>query len=183
MVEEGVTDAGLRGYKWADSQAIFNAGSAIYMRDWPSAYKNAINPEKSVVSDSVGVTVLPSGTAGSFTTNGGWYIAVNAFTSHAEEAKAFAKFICGYEGQVAYSSKSGDLPTRPATYSDPAFEGTMTAQLYDIALTTTSRPSSAYYSEISAEIYTNAALVADGAKTAEEATADMVKNIQAILDR
>ena len=64
-----------------------------------------------------------------------------------------------------------------------AFEGTMTAQLYDIALTTTSRPSSAYYSEISAEIYTNAALVADGAKTAEQATADMTKNIQAILDR
>ena len=108
---------------------------------------------------------------------------MNAFTSHVEEAKTFAKFICGYEGQVAYSSKSGDLPTRPATYADPAFEGTMTAQLYDIALTTTSRPSSAYYSEISAEIYTNAALVADGAKTAEEATADMVKNIQAILDR
>lgn len=183
MVEEGVTDAGIRGYKWADSQAIFNAGSAIYMRDWPSAYKNAINPEKSSVSENVGVTVLPSGTAGSFTTNGGWYIAVNAFTSHAEEAKTFAKFICGYEGQVAYSSKSGDLPTRPATYSDPAFNGTMTAQLYDIALTTTSRPSSAYYSEISAEIYTNAALVADGAKTPEEATADMTKNIQAILDR
>ena len=183
MVVEGVTDAGIRGYKWADSQAIFNAGSAVYMRDWPSAYKNAINPEKSVVSDVTGVTVLPSGDAGSFTTNGGWYIAVNAFTSHAEEAKAFAKFICGYDGQVAYSSKSGDLPTRPATYTDPAFEGTMTAQLYDIALTTTSRPSSAYYSEISAEIYTNAALVADGAKTAEQATADMAKNIQAILDR
>ena len=183
MVVEGVTDAGIRGYKWADSQAIFNAGSAVYMRDWPSAYKNAINPEKSVVSDVTGVTVLPSGDAGSFTTNGGWYIAVNAFTSHAEEAKAFAKFICGYDGQVAYSSKSGDLPTRPATYTDPAFEGTMTAQLYDIALTTTSRPSSAYYSEISAEIYTNAALVTDGAKTAEQATADMAKNIQAILDR
>ena len=99
------------------------------------------------------------------------------------DAKTFAKFICGYEGQVAYSSKSGDLPTRPATYSDPAFAGTMTAQLYDIALTTTSRPSSAYYSEISAEIYTNAALVADGAKTAEQATADMARNIQAILDR
>ena len=183
MVEEGVTDAGIRGYKWADSQAIFNAGSAVYMRDWPSAYKNAINPEKSVVSDVTGVTVLPSGDAGSFTTNGGWYIAVNAYTSHAEEAKTFAKFICSYEGQVAYSSKSGDLPTRPATYSDPAFEGTMTAQLYDIALTTTSRPSSAYYSEISAEIYTNAALVADGAKTAEQAAADMTRNIQAILDR
>lgn len=183
MVEEGITDPGIRGYKWADSQAIFNAGSAIYMRDWPSAYKNAINPEKSSVSDSVGVTVLPSGPAGSFTTNGGWYIAVNAFTSQPEAAKQFAKFICGYEGQVAYSTLSGDLPTRPATYSDKAFEGSLVPQLAEIALTTTSRPSSAYYSEISAEIYTNGALVIDGTKTAEEATKDMTTNIQAILGR
>jgi len=183
MVEEGVTDAGIRGYKWADSQAIFNAGGAVYMRDWPSAYKNASNPAKSEVSDSVGVTVLPSGDAGSYTTNGGWYIAVNAYTSNEEAAKKLAKFICSYDGQVAYSSRSGDLPTRPATYSDAAFEGTLIPVLYDIALTTTSRPSSAYYSEISAQIYTNAALVIDGTKTAEEATAAMASKIQEILDR
>lgn len=183
MVEEGVTDKGIRSYKWQDSQAIFNAGRAVYMRDWPSAYKNAINPEKSEVSDHVGVTVLPSGNAGSFTTNGGWYVAVSAFSSHPEMAKAFAKFMCSYEGQVAYSSLSGDLPTRPATYEDAAFKDSMIPQLYDVVLTTTSRPSSAYYAELSAEIYTNTAKVIDGALTPEEACNTMADKIQGILSR
>lgn len=182
LVDKNLTDPGIRGYVWTDSQAIFNAGGAVYMRDWPASYQSAKDPENSEVSDSVGITSIPAGDAGTFTTNGGWYAAVSAYSSHPEEAKLFAKYLSGYQGMLAYATENGMLPARLAVYDDAALEGSAVAELLPIADTCKNRPSSAYYSEYSSQIQLAVAAILDGSKDVQTGAQDMTASIQSLMD-
>ncbi|MDO4267026.1 MAG: extracellular solute-binding protein [Eubacteriales bacterium] len=187
MVEQGITDPGIRGYKWTDSQAIFNNGGALYMVDWPSAYNSAVNPENSTVSDVVGMTVVPGGTSAeaSYSANGGWYLGVSAFSSHPEEAKLLARFATGYEANINYALKHSNLPARISCYDDERIktEQPQMAEMKEAAATCKSRPASPYYSEISAEIFGTAAQIIDGNVDAQTGVSQMTERIQDILDR
>ncbi len=182
LVDDGLVDAGIRSYVWTDSQAIFNSGGAVYMRDWPAAYQSAKDPENSSVSDSVGVAALPSGSDGTYTTNGGWYAAVSAYSSHPEEAKLFAKYLSGYDGMLAYATENGMLPARLDVYEDEALEGSAVAELLPIADTCKNRPSSAYYSEYSLIIQSSVAEILDGTTDVETGAAEMTEAIQQLMD-
>lgn len=182
LVDKNLVDPGIRGYVWTDSQAIFNAGGAVYMRDWPASYQSAKNPESSEVSDCVGITLIPGGDAGSYTTNGGWYAAVSAYSSHPEEAKLFAKYLSGYQGMLAYATQNGMLPARLAVYEDAALEGSAVAELLPIADTCKNRPSSAYYSEYSAQIQSAVAGILDGTTDVQPGADTMTTAIQGLMD-
>lgn len=187
MVESGITDPGIRGYKWTDSQAIFNNGGALYMIDWPSAYNSATDPENSSVSDVVGMTLVPGGDNSemSYSANGGWYLGVSAFSSHPEEAKLLARFATSYEANINYALKHSNLPARISCYDDPQIKETQPqmAAMKKAAETCKSRPSSPYYSEISAEIFSTAAQVIDGNAEASTALDELEKKLQEIMDR
>lgn len=182
LVDDGLVDAGIRSYVWTDSQAIFNSGGAVYMRDWPAAYQSAKDPENSSVSDSVGVAALPTGSDGTYTTNGGWYAAVSAYSSHPEEAKLFAKYLSGYDGMLAYATENGMLPARLDVYEDEALEGSAVAELFPIADTCKNRPSSAYYSEYSLIIQSSVAEILDGTTDVETGATEMTESIQKLMD-
>lgn len=182
LVDKNLVDPGIRGYVWTDSQAIFNAGGAVYMRDWPAAYQSAKDPANSEVSDAVGITSIPAGSDGTYTTNGGWYAAVSAFSSHPEEAKLFAKYLSGYNGMLAYATENGMLPARLDVYEDAALEGSSVAELLPIADTCKNRPSSAFYSEYSAEIQSAVAGILDGTVDVQEGADTMTQSIQSLMD-
>lgn len=187
LVEKGLTDTGIRGYKWLDSQAIFNAGGAVYMTDWPNAYNNALKPENSSVYDKVGLTNVPGGkdAESCYSANGGWYVGVSAFSEHKEEAKLFVKYLTDYENQVQYCLTGGLLPVRLSCYQDEQIlaERPVVADMIDAATMCKSRPSSPYYGEISTHIYGNVAKIVDGTVTPEEGAKQMTAEIQEILDR
>lgn len=182
LVDKNLVDAGIRSYVWTDSQAIFNAGGAVYMRDWPAAYQSAKNPENSSVSDSVGITSIPAGSDGTYTTNGGWYAAVSAYSAHPEEAKLFAKYLSGYDGMLAYATENGMLPARLDVYEDTALEGSSVAELLPIAETCKNRPSSAFYSEYSVIMQSEVAKILDGNTDVETGTKNMTESIQELMD-
>lgn len=187
LVEKGLTDTGIRGYKWVDSQAIFNNGGAVYMIDWPAAYNSATNPENSSVFDKVAMTHVPGGkdAESCYSTNGGWYVAVSAFSEHKEEAKLFAKYLTSYENEVQYCLTHGYLPTRLSCYENEQIiaERSTIASMIDAAAMCKSRPANPYYGEISTHIYGNVAKIVDGTVTPEEGAQMMAAEIQEILDR
>lgn len=187
LYADGLTDPGIRGYKWTDSQAIFNNGGAVYMIDWPSAYNSATNPENSTVAENVGMTTVPGGISAdtSYSANGGWYDGVSAFTEHPEEAKLLAKFATGYDAMINNALIHSNLPARLSCYEDAQIKEKQPqmAAMKDAAATCKSRPASPYYSEISAAIFGTAAQVIDGTVTAEDGAASMTAAIQEILDR
>ena len=187
LYADGLTDPGIRGYKWTDSQAIFNNGGAVYMIDWPSAYNSATNPENSTVADCVGMTTVPGGLSAdtSYSANGGWYDGVSAFTEHPEEAKLLAKFATSYEAMINNALIHSNLPARLSCYEDEQIkeQQPQMAAMKEAAATCKSRPASPYYSEISAVIYGTAAQVIDGTETAEDGAKQMTEAIQEIFDR
>ena len=63
---------------WPEAMAIFTQGKAAFYTEADSLYKNATDPAKSKVADTVGFAALPAGPAGSKPYNiPSWGLAVN----------------------------------------------------------------------------------------------------------
>ena len=64
---------------WPEAMAIFTQGKAAFYTEADSLYKNATDPAKSKVADTVGFAALPAGPAGSKPYNiPSWGLAINA---------------------------------------------------------------------------------------------------------
>ena len=96
----------------------FQSGRAVFMRNWPYAWK-FLNDPNSPVAGRVGITLVPHFLGhSSVPTLGGFHLGVNAYSRHKREAIAFVRFMIRYDVQKDVLLKLGVLPGHREVYSD-----------------------------------------------------------------
>ena len=109
---------------WPEAMAIFTQGGAAFYTEADSLYRNATDPAKSKVADSVGFAQFPAGPAGSKPFNiPSWGLAVNASSKNIENAWKFVQWATSKE-QVLAQQKEGIPGARTSVWESP--EGTST---------------------------------------------------------
>ncbi len=143
-----------------ESRAVWHAGNAAFMRNWPYAYATS-QEEDSAVKDLFDVSPLPAGKSGSgAATLGGWQLAVSKYSENPEIAADVALFMASRDGQKYRAVEGTFNPTIMDLYED---EDVLEAapffgSLYDVFINAVARPSTAtapQYSAVS-ELFYNA---------------------------
>ncbi len=92
---------------WPEAMAIFTQGKAAFYTEADSLYKNATDPAKSKVADTVGFAALPAGPAGSKPYNiPSWGLAVNQASGNQDNAWKFIQWATSKERTLA-AQKAG----------------------------------------------------------------------------
>jgi trehalose/maltose transport system substrate-binding protein len=112
-----ISPPGVLSYVEDDARAVWHAGNAAFMRNWPYAYSVSLTSE--AIGDVFAVSALPAGDSGTYAaTMGGWSIGVNRYSENVEAAVAFAKHFASYQEQKRRAISSSINPTIAALYQD-----------------------------------------------------------------
>ncbi|MBY8874899.1 sugar ABC transporter substrate-binding protein [Micromonospora sp. PLK6-60] len=107
---------------WPEAMAIFTQGKAAFYTEANSLYKNATDPAKSKVADTVGFAPFPAGPAGSKPYNiPSWALGVNDSSENKSNAWKFIEWATGKEQTLALQ-KAGVPSARTSVWENP--EGT-----------------------------------------------------------
>lgn len=166
-------------YGEEESRAVWQAGNAAFMRNWPYAWGLG-NAEDSVIAGSFDYAPLPSGAVRGAACLGGWQLAVSKYSANPEAAAAVAIFLTSPEEQkIRALSPQGANPTIPALYEDPelAAANPLFARMGPILATAFPRPSG-----ITAERYNEASTIffsgVHSVLTGESSAADAADNME-----
>lgn len=109
---------------WPQAMAIFTQGKAAFYTEADSLYKNATDPAKSKVADTVGFAPFPAGPAGSKPYNiPSWALGINDASKNQTNAWKFIKWATSPQQTLA-QQKSGVPGARASVWSNT--EGTAT---------------------------------------------------------
>ncbi|MGI5152649.1 ABC transporter substrate-binding protein [Plantactinospora sp. CA-294935] len=104
---------------WSEAMAIFTQGKAAFYTEANSLYKNATDPAKSKVSDSVGFAPFPAGPAGSKPYNiPSWALGVNEGSENQDNAWKFIQWAAGKDQTLA-QQKGGVPGARTSVWANP----------------------------------------------------------------
>lgn len=114
-----ISPAAVLNYAEEESRGVFQAGHAVFMRNWPYAWSLA-QAEGSAIRGKVGVSALPMGgddgqRAGAL---GGESLAVSRYSKNAEAAADLVLFLTSAEVQKERALRGSFNPTISALYSD-----------------------------------------------------------------
>lgn len=182
----GIAPAGVLTYQEPESLSLFLQGRAVFHRNWPYAWKESNNPEKSKVAGRVGITRLPHFEGGrSYATLGGWQVGVSSFSENKDAAWMFAEFLTSERIQKLIALSAGKAPTRKVLYDDPEVNvNPQFSYMFDVFLTAYPRPRTPLYPSISniLQRYFSKAISSPDSDIKREARAacDEIKKITAL---
>jgi multiple sugar transport system substrate-binding protein len=183
FIEDGITPDGVLTYKEEDSRRLFTEGQALFLRNWPYVW-SMVEGEESKIKGAGGVAPLPHAAGQtSYSTIGGWNVALSAYSEHPDEALEFLSFITGERSLELRAIEGGYLPTRRATYADedvlaanPYF-----ASFFEVFQNTRNRPRSPHYPRMSDVIQENVHRVLTGELEATTAAGEIVSQLAEIM--
>ena len=171
LIDDGASPAAVLTYNEEGAKSVWDAGSAIFMRNWPYAYAaslkaTAINGTNNIVDSGVqqfNVTTMPAQNA-TMATNGkartsclgGWQLGVSAYSTHKTEAKKFVMWVTAYQQQLTYFLGGGYTPTLKAVYNDAKIINSPQGYVHNflpVFASALPRPVSAFYPQMSANIF------------------------------
>ena len=173
LIEGGVSPAMVTAGDEEGTRRVFGDGRAIFLRSWPYAM-DLFEAADSPVRGRVGIARLPghAGGAAGVGATGGFHLAVNRRTRHAEAAVALVRFLAGAEGQRAIAEAAVALyPTRVDLYRDPAAirAHPHMPRFHALALGGRPRPVTPYYLMLSTTVQPEFSAAVVGVKTPEQA--------------
>ena len=179
-----IAPPGVLNYDEEGARAVFQAGDAAFMRNWPYAWPLA-NAAGSLIAGRVGVAPLPRGGDGGApaATLGGQQLAVSRYSAHPDLAVDLVRHLTDLEEQRRRAIEAGFNPTHAALYDDPdvvaatPFIGTLRG-IVDGAVARPAAVAGDRYGEASAAIWNAVHGVLSGATTAEDAAADLQRSLQ-----
>lgn len=139
-----ISPPGVLNYAEEEARGVFQAGNAVFMRNWPYAWSLG-NSQDSPVAGMIGVAALPAGGPDGQNTGtlGGWQLAVSRYSENVEEAADLVMFLTSFEEQKRRAIVGSYNPTIGALYEDaevlqavPFF-----GSLYDTFTNAVARPS------------------------------------------
>ncbi len=99
----------------AGSLQAFREGKALFMRNWPVAYRSLGQRPQEGAALPFGVTALPPGSAAL----GGQNLAVSSRTTRPRAARALVEFLTSERSQQLLFQRGGLPATREVVYTDP----------------------------------------------------------------
>ncbi|HLU09467.1 MAG TPA: ABC transporter substrate-binding protein [Oceanobacillus sp.] len=183
----GISPEAVTTYGEEESRAVWQAGNAAFMRNWPYAYGLG-NAEDSVIAGLFDYAPLPAGASGAAACLGGWQLAVSQYSDNIEAAVSVAAFFASPEEQKLRAlSPQGANPTIPALYEDPDLEAEnpLFGRMGPILETAFPRPSGVtgeQYSQASTIFFTYVHDVLTGQTDAQTAVEDMEADLQDLVD-
>jgi len=172
-------------YAEEESRGVFQAGNAVFMRNWPYAWSLGQGVD-SPVKGRIGVTMLPKGGADGrhVAALGGELLAVSKYSRNAALAADLVMYMTSRPVQKERALKGSYNPTIDALYKDPdilaanpfmgVLHGTFTSAVGRPATVTASR-----YNQVSNAFWNAAHDVLSGRAAAPEA----LKRLDAHLNR
>src|SRR5690554_3010597 len=171
-----ISPNGVLGFDEEAARNMWEAGNALFMRNWPYAYSLG-NAESSAIAGSFDVSPLPAGDGGApAATLGGWQLGVSAYSTNPELAADVALYLASYDEQKIRAVDGSLNPTIMALYEDadvleavPFF-----GSLYDVFINAVARPSTAtapQYASVSQQFYRAVHSVLSGDEDAATALA------------
>jgi len=113
-----IAPEGVLNYAEEEARGVFQAGQAVYMRNWPYAWA-LMNGDDSPVKGKVGVMALPASSPDNpRSTLGGWQLGVSKYSKHQALAADLVMFMTNAEQQKQRAIAGAYNPTRPALYKD-----------------------------------------------------------------
>ncbi|MEV0728457.1 sugar ABC transporter substrate-binding protein [Polymorphospora sp. NPDC050346] len=104
---------------WSEAMAIFTQGQAAFYPEANSLYKNATDPSKSKVAETVGFAPMPAGPAGSKPYNiPSWGLALNEASENQDNAWKFIEWAAG-KAQTLEQQKAGVPGARTSVWENP----------------------------------------------------------------
>ncbi len=185
LIETGISPASVLTYKEEESRRLFTEGQALFLRNWPYVWSIA-EDEESSVAGAVGIAPLPHAEGErSYSTIGGWNIAVSTYSRHPEEAFEFLAFITGERSLSLRAIEGGYLPTRKSTYDDPDVLAANPhyGGFFDVFQNTRNRPRTPHYPIASDIIQENVHRALTGEFDSHAAAESIVTEMAAILSR
>ena len=126
-------------YQEEDARNAFDAGNAMFMRNWPYAYSAS---KGTPVDGKFAVAVLPhSGKNPSVGTVGGWQLGVSKYSKHIGASIEFVRWMTGAGVQRYDAIFNSNVPTMPSVAALPAVRKTNPYLIPSIAkVTRVTRP-------------------------------------------
>ena len=172
LIDSGASPAWVTAGDEESTRQPFGDGRAIFLRSWPYAM-DLFEAAGSPVRGRVGIAPLPGhGGAAGVGATGGFHLAVNRGSRHAEAAVALVRFLAGPEGQRALTGPGVALyPTRGDLYREPAAIAAHPhmPRFHALALAARPRPVTPYYLMLSTTVQPEFSAALVGVKTPEQA--------------
>jgi trehalose/maltose transport system substrate-binding protein len=180
-----ISPPGVTGFDEEASRAIWQAGNAAFMRNWPYAFTLG-QADDSVIKDSFDVRPLPAGEGNPAATLGGWQLAVSRYSEHPAEAADLAFFLASYEQQKIRAIEGSLNPTIQSLYEDPDVLEAIPffGSLYDVFINAVARPSTAtapQYSDVSQLFFSSVHSVLTGDRDAGVAFEELELDLEDLL--
>jgi len=161
----------------------FGQGRAVFMRNWPYAWRLFQAPE-SRVRGRVGLAPLPHfpGSAPAAAL-GGWQLAVNANSRYPEVAEALVAHLTSQPAQRALAIAYGFQPTRVALYRDAELGAhqPMLPMLESVFAAARPRPVTPRYVRLSQVLQSEFSAAISGVKSAADALASAQRKAETVL--
>jgi trehalose/maltose transport system substrate-binding protein len=115
-----ISPTGVLNYEQEDCRGVFQAGKAIFMRNWSYAW-NLLNDKESPVAGKVGITPMPKGGADGLSTGtiGGWNLAVSKYSHNQKDAIDLVLYLTSEEELRHRALDHGYYPSMPKLYAEP----------------------------------------------------------------
>jgi multiple sugar transport system substrate-binding protein len=185
LIESGASPSWVTAGDEELTRRPFGDGRAVFLRSWPYAM-DLFEAADSPVRGRVGIAPLPghAGGAPGVGATGGFHLAVNRRTRHADAAVALVRFLASEEGQRAITAPGVALyPTRVALYKDPAAirAHPHMPRFHDLALGARPRPVTPYYLMMSTTLQPEFSAAVVGVKSPEQAVASARRRLEYLL--
>jgi trehalose/maltose transport system substrate-binding protein len=174
-----ITPKAVLNYGEEEARGVFQAGNAVFMRNWPYAWA-VMNQGSSPVKGKVGVMPLPTGGAGGrhAATLGGWQLAVPRYSKNPKLAADLVMYLSSAQVQKMRAIKGSFNPTIPALYKDKDIiqASPFMAELYPTFSSAVARPSTVTatrYNRVSNLFWNAAHDVLSGTASATDAVAQL----------
>src|SRR5574343_422131 len=154
-----ITPKAVLNYGEEEARGVFQAGNAVFMRNWPYAWALAQKSD-SAVNGKVGVVALPKGGADgrNAATLGGWQLAVSKYSKNQKLAAELVTYLTSSSVQKMRAINGSYNPTISALYRDPDVlkANPFFGELYNTFTRAVGRPSSvsaARYNQVSNQFW------------------------------
>ncbi|MEZ0170243.1 ABC transporter substrate-binding protein [Microvirga sp. TS319] len=154
-----ITPEGVLNYTEEEARGVFQAGNAVFMRNWPYAWALAQGAD-STIRDKVGIAPLPKGGADGrhAGTLGGQLLAVSKYSKNADTAIDLVLYLTGPEEQKRRAVQGSFNPTIVSLYGDAdiAKANPFIGELADVFSNAVARPATVTgqnYNKVSTEFF------------------------------
>ncbi len=179
-----ISPAAVLNYAEEESRGVFQAGNAVFMRNWPYAWSLA-QDSQSGIRGKVGVATLPRGPGGVHAaTLGGESLAVSRYSRNPAVAADLVMYMTSSDVQKQRAVAASFNPSLLALYHDPGVVGAnpFMGELYGVFVHAVARPTiigGTRYNQVSNEFWNTTHDVLAGRAKPEKALAELA----ATLDR